>query len=108
MSGMGRREFVALLGGAAAAWPLAARAQRPSRPSRLGVLGPMLNNPTAIAQYQAIRAQLEELGFREGGNVTIRLLARSAILRASKRADGQCLLLLYKKPCSASGPGRSG
>jgi putative ABC transport system substrate-binding protein len=68
---MNRRGFITLLGGAAAAWPLAARAQRPSRPSRLGVLGPMLNTPTAIAQYQAIRAQLEELGFREGGNVTI-------------------------------------
>jgi putative ABC transport system substrate-binding protein len=68
---MKRRAFITLLGGAAAAWPLAARAQRPSRPIRLGVLGPMLNNPTAIAQYQAIRAQLEELGFREGANVTI-------------------------------------
>jgi ABC-type uncharacterized transport system substrate-binding protein len=66
-----RRAFITLIGGAAAAWPLAARAQRPSRPIRLGVLGPMLNNPTAIAQYQAIRAQLEELGFREGANVTI-------------------------------------
>jgi len=65
-----RREFITLLGGAAA-WPIAARAQQPSRPIRLGVLGPMLNSSPAIAQYQDLRTRLEALGFREGPNFTI-------------------------------------
>src|SRR5262245_31113854 len=65
-----RRDFITLLG-SAAAWPLAARAQQSSKLIRLGVLGPPLNNPPAITQYQAFRTQLEELGFREGRNVTI-------------------------------------
>jgi len=69
---MRRREVVTLIaGGVAAVWPLAARAQQSSKLIRLGVLGPLLNNPPAVAQYQAFRTQLEELGFREGRNVTI-------------------------------------
>jgi putative ABC transport system substrate-binding protein len=66
-----RREFIMLLGGAAAAWPLVARAQQSSRLIRLGFLGPTLNNTAASAQYQAFRTQLGELGFREGQNLTI-------------------------------------
>jgi putative tryptophan/tyrosine transport system substrate-binding protein len=66
-----RREFLATLGGAAAAWPLAARAQQGQRLIRLGFVGPTLNNPAAVTQYQAFRMQLEQLGFREGQNLSI-------------------------------------
>jgi putative ABC transport system substrate-binding protein len=68
---IGRRKLLAALGGAAAVWPLAARAQQASRAVRLGFLGPTLNNPPAIEQYQAFRTQLAELGFREGQNLII-------------------------------------
>jgi putative ABC transport system substrate-binding protein len=65
---MKRREFITLLGGAAA-WPLAARAQQPERMRRIGVLGPSLSNPYPSTLYRAFLAQLRESGFSEGQNL---------------------------------------
>jgi putative tryptophan/tyrosine transport system substrate-binding protein len=66
-----RRALISLLGGAAAALPLAARAQQSQRLIRLGFLGPTLNTSPAIDQYEAFRTQLAELGLRDGQNLTI-------------------------------------
>jgi putative tryptophan/tyrosine transport system substrate-binding protein len=66
-----RRDFITLLGSAAAAWPLAAHAQQPAKIWRIGIVGPSLNVPTMAAQHQAFLAELNALGFSEGKNFTI-------------------------------------
>jgi len=68
---MKRRAFITLLGGAAAAWPLAARAQDTGKVVRIGFLGPAQTSPPAISFYQAFLTQMRELGFRDGENLRI-------------------------------------
>src|SRR5262249_54213455 len=70
---MKRREFITLFGGAAVAWPLAARAQQPDRIRRIGVLmaAEAQDDPIAHAQVAAFRQELEKLGWTEGRNVRI-------------------------------------
>ena len=68
-----RREFVALLGGAAA-WPLAARAQRGERVRRIGVLmGGDENDPEVQRRLSAFTQALAGLGWTDGRNVRMDL-----------------------------------
>jgi putative ABC transport system substrate-binding protein len=65
-----RRELIALLGGAAAAWPLVARAQQGDRVRRIGVLAALdENGPYAKASLPALTQALSDLGWTDGRNV---------------------------------------
>jgi ABC-type uncharacterized transport system substrate-binding protein len=67
-----RREFITLLGGAVAAWPVVARAQQTERMRRIGVLmGYPEGDPQAQANVTALRRGLQNLGWIEGRNVQI-------------------------------------
>src|SRR5215475_13269643 len=68
MSDIRRREFMILLG-AAAAWPLAARAQQPDRVRRVGVLMGIADDFEGQARMAVFRQRLQALGWTEGRNV---------------------------------------
>jgi putative ABC transport system substrate-binding protein len=70
---MQRREFITLLGGAAAAWPYSVRAQQPDRMKRVGWLASGLaeNDPESKARRTAFVQSLRELGWTEGQNIQI-------------------------------------
>src|SRR6266702_778904 len=71
---MKRRDFITLVAGAAAAWPLAARAQQPERMRLIGVLMAYAeNDSTAQSWLAAFRAALAKLGWTEGSNLRIEL-----------------------------------
>ena len=73
---MNRRDFITLLSSAAAAWPLAARAQQAAMPV-IGVMSP-LSVATAARNLAGLRTGLRDLGYIEGRNIKI----------ASRFADG--------------------
>src|SRR5712691_5559443 len=69
---MKRREFMTLLGAAAGAWPVAARAQRLERMRRIGLLSPVAEDDQDFhTSLSALRLGLQKLGWIEGSNVEI-------------------------------------
>jgi putative tryptophan/tyrosine transport system substrate-binding protein len=64
-----RREFITLLGGGAAAWPLAARAQQAGRMRRIGIVSPAASETTVL--FNAFRLRLRELGYIEGRTIEL-------------------------------------
>src|SRR4029077_6732881 len=85
---MRRREFISLLGGAAA-WPVAARAQQPSHPAGVPVVGILWPGVVAPAppRMDAFREGLSKSGFIDGRNVAIELrFARAGLQQLRARA----------------------
>jgi len=65
-----RREFITLLGGAAVAWPLVARAQQPARVRRVGILMPYPKGDSENeARVRAFKQELARLGWTDGANI---------------------------------------
>jgi putative ABC transport system substrate-binding protein len=69
---MRRREFIAFLGGAAAAWPCAAHAQRPERMRHIGLLSTLVQDTDESRRVTAVFIRgLQELGWTDGRNVSV-------------------------------------
>jgi len=87
MPGMRRRDVVALLGGAAAAWPLAARGQQSNRMARVGVLIAVADDAEGQARLGAFKNGMRDLGWTDGGNVRIEVrFAAGSVAKANDYA----------------------
>src|SRR5215472_8869776 len=71
---MRRRDFLTLVGGTAAGWPLSVRAQQADRMRRVGVLmNSTPNDPLGQARFTTFEQALQELGWSDGRNVSINI-----------------------------------
>jgi putative ABC transport system substrate-binding protein len=91
---MNRRALITLLGGAAAAWPLAARAQQPDRVRRIGMLMKLAaDDPEASARVTALARALQQLGWIDGRNVRIDYRWNAADADRSRKSAAELIAL---------------
>src|SRR5262245_61522251 len=101
---IGRRELISLLGGVAAAWPLAARAQQPERMRLVGVLSNIPEDDAAMkARFAAFRQELERLGWLQSRNVRIETRF-GAITSEQIRANAKELVALQPDVILSNAP----
>lgn len=90
---MRRRDFVSLIGGIAAGWPSAVRAQQPDRVRRVGILMDIPQNDRGVPRLRALLSALEELGWHEGRNLALDVRWNANTLEKSRELAGQLLAL---------------
>src|SRR5262245_4767303 len=91
---MRRRDFITLLGGAVAAWPLAARAQQPERTRRIGVLmNTAADDPEGHARIAVFHQGLQEWGWTIGGNARIDVRWGALDAESSRRHAAELVAL---------------
>src|ERR1700675_923839 len=87
---MRRREFISLIGGAAASWPLAARAQREQKPRVAVLMGGLLSSDAhGEAVAGALEDGVQERGWRQGGSIELSYRWPGAELDAVRAAAGE-------------------
>jgi hypothetical protein len=100
---MNRREFITLLSGAAAAWPLAVRAQQPDQVRRIGVLMSVPeNDPEAQAWLGTFSEGLQQLGWTAGRNIRLDYRWAAPFDAESRQRVAKELVAMPARPASAS------
>ena len=107
---MKRREFITPLGSAAAAWPLAARAQQPSKARRIGVFAGLTESDASVQpMVAAFRGALAKLGWTEGSNLLIEYHWGGGDADKMRRQAAQLATLapdvIFREPQTGKGPG---
>jgi len=91
---MRRREFVSLLGGVTAAWPLTARGQQRDRVRQIGLLSPFSeNDPETKARLAAFKTGLEQLGWTDGRNIKIEYRFSEGNIERTRAAAAELVAL---------------